>query len=138
MSKELSSPQRLRYALDKLGIKISEAAKRAKIPYRSMQNYLRGERDPGAEALSAIAVQLGISVDWLLTGEGSMMRTDATSAGADAGLSPREQAVLTLFRSLNEAEQREIQAVAEEKKRLHDLAARMEEVAAAVAGKLAS
>ncbi len=43
------------------------------IPYRSMQNYLRGEREPNTEALTQIRTRLSISIDWLLTGYGSAL-----------------------------------------------------------------
>lgn len=43
----MSTPNRLRIALDALGLKITEASDLSGIPYRSWQNYLRGEREPG-------------------------------------------------------------------------------------------
>lgn len=126
----MSIAERLRQALDALGLKITEASEKSGIPYRSWQNYLRGERDPGAEALQAMSTRLGISIDWLLTGQGEMLR------GAAPGLvtrTSREEGLLTLFRELPEAEQREIQHVAEEKKRLLEVERRLEEVATALA-----
>ncbi len=122
--------ERLRQALDARGLKITEAAELTGIPYRSMQNYLRGEREPGADALTAITTRLGISTDWLLTGEGGMYR-----GGGAAGLAtetPREEAVLTLFRDLDEDAQREIQRAAEEKKRLREVERRLDDLSAAL------
>lgn len=124
---------RLRLALDSLGLKITQAAEKSEIPYRSWQNYLSGAREPGAEALSAICARLGVSIDWLLTGEGPMRR-----GGAAAGLAtenPREEGMLNLFRELPEAEQREIQQVASEKKRLREVEQKLEEVSAQLAGR---
>lgn len=46
---------------------------------------------------------------------------------------PREEAILALFRSLTEAEQREIQDAAEEKKRLTVLEQRVQTLEAVVA-----
>lgn len=79
-----------------------------------------------------------LCLDWLLTGEGPMRRDGAAPAGAaeDAGrnaINPREQAILELFRELGEADQREIQNAAQEKKRLSALEAQLQELAAAVA-----
>lgn len=79
----------------------------------------------------------GISLDWLLTGEGPMRRDEAaplttTEPPAAPGISPREAAMLELFRSLDEDGQREIQGAAAEKKRLSDLEQRIEELAAAL------
>ena len=46
----------------------------ADIPYITLQQYLAGNRKPGMDALIKISVQLNISIDWLLTGEGEMYR----------------------------------------------------------------
>ena len=43
------------------------------INYTQISDYLSERRSPGFEALSAFA-NVGINVDWLLTGEGEMMR----------------------------------------------------------------
>lgn len=57
----------------------------------------------------------------------------AQQASTPSEISPREQAILELFRSLDEDGQREIQDAASEKKRLRDLEQRFKELAAAVA-----
>jgi len=67
-----------------------------------------------------------------------MRRADADAAPAQQAstsseISPREQAILELFRSLGEDDQREIQVAAAEKKRLTAIEQRLEELAAAVA-----
>ncbi|MEZ1353622.1 transcriptional regulator, partial [Pseudomonas aeruginosa] len=88
---------------------------------------------PNAEALGTISSRLGISVDWLLTGDGQMLRgvpVGETHSGAE---NPREQALLALWRELDEGEQREIQLAAEEKKRLKILEQRLAELEAVVA-----
>lgn len=43
--------KRLRIAIDQAGLKLTEAPKRTGIPYRSLQNYVHGERQPTAEAM---------------------------------------------------------------------------------------
>lgn len=130
---------RLRIAIDTLGLKIREASEISGVPYRSWQNYLSGLREPNADAMTQICTRLGIRADWLLTGEGPMRRDEASPAApareepASYGINPREQAMLELFRSLDEDGQREIQGAAAEKKRLSDLEQRLEELAATVA-----
>lgn len=118
---------RLRLALDSLGLKITEAADRSGIPYRSWQNYLSGAREPSAEALASISTRLGVSADWVLTGQGSMRR-EHREVQASEQVSPRERALLDLFRSLGEDQQREIQGLADDKKRLMELEQRLEEL----------
>jgi hypothetical protein len=68
------------------------------------------------------------SMDWLLTGEGSMYRS-APMAPMPI-LTTREEAVLAMFRALDEDAQREIQQVAEEKKRLRDVEQQIKELQA--------
>lgn len=84
-----------------------------------------------------VCEKCSVSLDWLLTGEGPMRRDEAAPAvAAEAppapGISPREAAMLELFRSLDEDGQREIQGAAAEKKRLSALEQRIEELAAAL------
>lgn len=85
-----------------------------------------------------MADERGISLDWLLVGEGPMTRgeTGAPATRESAAvydISPGERALLELFRSLGENDRQEIQLVASEKKRLTLIELRLEELAAAVA-----
>ncbi|QHC98769.1 hypothetical protein PspR84_19655 [Pseudomonas sp. R84] len=75
----------------------------------------------------------GISLDWLLTGDGQMLRSEVGKAAPEGAENPREQALLTLWRELDEDAQREIQRAAEEKKRLTTLEQRVSELEAVVA-----
>lgn len=114
---------------------IKEAAERCGTPYRSFQNYTLGLREPNAEALRTVSTQLGISSDWLLTGEGPMLRDQCAHAPLAGGepANPREQAILELYRALDDDAQREIHSAAEEKKRLKILEQRVQELEAVVA-----
>ena len=128
---KMSIATRLRSVIDDRGMSIKEASEVVGIPYRTLQNYLLGEREPNAKAMAAIRTHLGISVDWLLTGEGSMTGVPAQQVQAGAApASPQEEAILELFRSLGEAGRREIQIAAEEKKRLKDMAQQLSEITA--------
>lgn len=79
-----------------------------------------------------------VCLDWLLTGEGPMRRDEAGATAlqeAPGGYAadPREQALLALWRELDEGAQREIQQAAQEKKRLSAIEDQLQELAAAVA-----
>ncbi len=74
----------------------------------------------------------GICLDWLLTGEGPMRRGEE-AGGQGSAENPREQAMLALWRELDEGAQREIQRAAEEKKRLTEIEQRLSELEAVVA-----
>lgn len=81
-----------------------------------------------------VAEERGISLDWLLTGVGPMRRGISLEPNADTKSNhPREQALLALWRELDEDAQREIQQAAEEKKRLTILEQRVAELEAVVA-----
>lgn len=123
---------RLKLVVDALGLSIREASDKSGIAYRSWQNYLSGLRDPNAEALQAMSTRLGVSVDWLLTGDGPMLRNGSVSSVTNESGSPRELAILALFRELDEDGQRDIQSAAEEKKRLKSLEQRLKELEAVV------
>ncbi len=67
-----------------------------------------------------IANDLNVSIDWLLTGDGEMLR-GVTNQACSSYLAPKEEALLTMFKELSEDDQREICRLAEDKKRLRDL-----------------
>ena len=54
-------------------------AEQTGIPLQTFKGYELGHRQPGADALTAIA-KTGVNVNWLLTGEGEM-RTPQAAAG---------------------------------------------------------
>lgn len=80
-----------------------------------------------------VALERGVSLDWLLTGEGAMYRENIGNAPAESADSPREQAMLALWRELDEDAQRDIQRHAEDKKRLKNMEMQLQELSAAVA-----
>lgn len=130
---KMSIAARLRSVIDDRGMSIKEASEVVGIPYRTLQNYLLGEREPNAKAMAAIRTHLGISLDWLLTGEGSMFLGVSTASSEAQTKNQQEEAILELFRSLGEAGQREIQSAAEEKKRLMDVEQRLKDLTEALA-----
>ncbi|NVZ96789.1 helix-turn-helix domain-containing protein [Pseudomonas sp. B6001] len=129
----MSIAARLRSVIDERGMSIKEASEVVGIPYRTLQNYLLGEREPNAKAMAAIRTHLGISLDWLLTGEGSMCLGVSSVSSEPQAKNQQEEAILELFRSLGEAGKREIQSAAEEKKRLMDVEQRLKDLTEALA-----
>ncbi|ODR86717.1 helix-turn-helix domain-containing protein [Shewanella xiamenensis] len=111
--------ERLTQALNTLGLSIKDAADKAGMPYRSMQNYLRNEREPNAEAITKIRTHLGIVSDWLLTGEGEMF-TDPTKSPTPAAqhepyVSPMARKTAEMMSGWTEEEQKEFFKRVEEK-----------------------
>lgn len=69
--------ERLTEAFRRLDLGLKEAAERTGVPYRTLQDYTRLQREPKAETIGQISTRLRVSCDWLMTGEGSMWKTGA-------------------------------------------------------------
>lgn len=77
-----------------------------------------------------IAQTRGISLDWLLLGEGPILRHSSTEAIEDAQESTtREDTILALWRLLDEDDRYVIQKALEEKRRLRDMELKLSEMA---------
>ena len=74
---------RLRRFLTFAGLSIRDFSKRTGVPYRTLQNYLAGNRLPDAEHLGRLA-GAGIDINWLLTGELRPAMLPVLRDGADA------------------------------------------------------
>ena len=66
------------------------------IPYRSIQNYLRNEREPNVEALIKLKEAMNIDINWLLTGEGKMYRNLPNDE-----LEAKEQTLINHYRMMS-------------------------------------
>lgn len=66
-------PTRLTLVLTYVGLSQAELARTIGMSPGFVSDVLRGVKRPGAEFLHALRRSLGVSIDWLLTGEGSMM-----------------------------------------------------------------
>ena len=81
-----------------------------------------------------IAQVRGISLDWLLLGEGPILRQTVTdSSEANQESTTRENTSLALWRRLDEDDRCAIQNALEEKQRLRDMEHRLSEMAAILA-----
>lgn len=77
-----------------------------------------------------IAQARGISLDWLLLGEGPILRTaTAESQDNNQESTTRENTILALWRLLNEDDRCAIQNALEEKRRLRDMEVKLAEMA---------
>lgn len=135
MSTDITINDRVRTARQAIGLSQQAFADKIGISQGYLGDIERGRAGPSASFLSLITMNTDISVDWLLTGVGSMLRNEHQERVGEPripygndDLSPRQRSLLTLFGALDEGAQREILAVAKEKKRLLDLEARLQEM----------
>lgn len=75
--------ERLKLARSELGLKQEELAAQSGVSSRAYQGYEAGRSVPGGEAIEGF-VRAGINANWLLTGEGPMLRTPATEEPAQS------------------------------------------------------
>lgn len=66
--------KRLNQLVELNQLTIKDFAERCGIPYRSMYNYVRGEREPNLEALSRISQTFNVDLNWLISGEGEILK----------------------------------------------------------------
>lgn len=89
---------RLRASFYAKSLKIVHVSEITGISYSTLQNYLRGVREPNVENLSKLSVHLNINLSWLLTGQGEMF----IGGSSTNHLTQQEQALLEDYRESNE------------------------------------
>ncbi|OBW93329.1 XRE family transcriptional regulator [Gallibacterium genomosp. 3] len=89
---------RLKQILEVKGMSIKEFSELTGISYRSAMNYLNEGRDPNVEGLIKIHEALGISITWLLTGNGAMFQTITQ----ESDMSSQEEKLIADYRSMPE------------------------------------
>lgn len=120
---------RIRLAIELSNLSLKDAAMLCEIPYSSLQNWVSGARDPRSDAWISLASHLGVSIDWLLTGQGPIRRTHTPeSAVLESRLSPAEDSLITLFRSVNEDDRLHIKNIILERKRFRELEQRIHDI----------
>ena len=110
----------------------SELARKLDVNRQTLGSWRSRQSIPYALCVSVSEAE-GVSLDWLLTGEGEMLRGGSSAPTALPVTSPQEDAILALFRSLEETDRREIQSAAEEKKRIRDIEQRLKDLTEALA-----
>ncbi|HDL02128.1 MAG TPA: XRE family transcriptional regulator [candidate division Zixibacteria bacterium] len=75
----MSIKNRLKSLIDILGLRITDFSRKTGVPYQTLMNYLNGTRQPTTENLQKISIHTNINLNWLLTGEGEMLKSDAVN-----------------------------------------------------------
>lgn len=69
---QMSTSERLKQVMEVKGFNLKTFSEQADIPYRTLQNYILTNREPSAESLAKLHSQLGINLNWLMSGKGEM------------------------------------------------------------------
>lgn len=78
----MSVPARIKQVMSSNSMNLKEFSDAIGISYRTVQNYLSGERGVGSEFLTALSERLGVSATWILTGMGAQ-RLDGQPSDGD-------------------------------------------------------
>ncbi|HII3753942.1 TPA: helix-turn-helix domain-containing protein [Pasteurella multocida] len=71
-SEQMGIKLRLKEVQLSKGLNLKEFSEVSGVSYRSLQNYLSGEREPNVTGLTNLCTRLGVNINWLLTGKGAM------------------------------------------------------------------
>lgn len=89
---------RLKQVLEAKNMTVTEFSNVTGISYRSAMNYLNEGRDPNVEALVKIHQVFGVSITWLLTGNGAMFQT----ISQESDISNQEEKLIAYYRAMPE------------------------------------
>lgn len=107
--------------------KDSELAKSLEITPQTLSTWKARDKVPYSICVQ-ISKERNLTLDWLLTGEGQMYKNAPPPEQQLQALTPKERALLELFKELNDKDQREIYQDAEQKKHMSDLERELKEL----------
>ncbi|HHT7633028.1 helix-turn-helix domain-containing protein [Pasteurella multocida] len=87
--------ERLKQICELKNWRIKDFAEMTGLPYRTMQGYIGGEREPNAEGMAAIA-KAGVNLNWLVSGEGEMFQCETQISV----ISEQEAKLLASYRTM--------------------------------------
>lgn len=118
MEPSVAIGERLKEARDALKLNQTAFAALAGTSRQTQSNYEKGERMPDAIYLATIA-HVGVDVQYVLTGVRA--RVGEISTTVRESLSPKEQAIVEMFRTLDTPAQYEVEAAVMKEKQLYEL-----------------
>lgn len=101
---QMSTSERLKQVMEVKGFNLKTFAEQADIPYRTLQNYILTNREPSAESLAKLHSQLGINLNWLMSGNGEMFTNNTETID----LTQLEKELLASYQSCDNSTQRKI------------------------------
>ena len=94
----MNTSERLKQVMEVKGFNLKTFSEQADIPYRTLQNYILTNREPSAESLAKLYSQLGINLNWLMSGKGEMFGNEIGAFN----LSQKEQDLINYYQGMPE------------------------------------
>lgn len=95
---------RLLLVMDALDLKAADIASKTKISERTITNFIWNDTPIGAQLLRELHAKYGVSIDWLLSGSGSMLLSQTSEPTGIYNITPssdlRVQRMCTLIQEL--------------------------------------
>ena len=101
---QMNTSERLKQVMEVKGFNLKTFSEQADIPYRTLQNYILTNREPSAESLAKLHSQLGINLNWLMSGNGEMFTNNTETID----LTQLEKELLASYQSCDNSTQRKI------------------------------
>ena len=101
---QMNTSERLKQVMEVKGFNLKTFSEQTDIPYRTLQNYILTNREPSAESLAKLHSQLGINLNWLMSGNGEMF----TNNTEIIDLTKLEKELLESYQSCDNSTQRKI------------------------------
>ena len=95
---QMSTSERLKQVMEVKGFNLKTFSEQTDIPYRTLQNYILTNREPSAESLTKLHSQLGINLNWLMSGKGEMFGNEI----GPFNLSQKEQDLINHYQNMPE------------------------------------
>lgn len=95
---QMNTSERLKQVMEVKGFNLKTFSEQTDIPYRTLQNYILTNREPSAESLTKLHSQLGINLNWLMSGKGDMFGNEI----GPFNLSQKEQDLINHYQNMPE------------------------------------
>ena len=95
---QMSASERLKQVMEVKGFNLKTFSDQTDIPYRTLQNYILTNLEPSAESLAKLHSQLGINLNWLMSGKGEMFGNEI----GPFNLSQKEQDLINHYQNMPE------------------------------------
>ena len=93
----MSISQRLKRIIEYKNLNIKEFDELSGIPYRSVQNYLRHEREPKNAVLMKLHSRSDINLNWVVSSKGEMFSSEIGTPN----LTPKKQFLINHYQTIS-------------------------------------